>query len=106
MSRRPLSDDDVSSLDDHRHSVGVEQLTVSLPDLSELELEIPEYLKEVRKSMQSSEYLSATYPSLSNTWILWLLVSATMISLSSVTATPLGSVNCPSKMPNSPNLQW
>ena len=56
MSWRPLSDDDVSSLDDHRHSVGVEQLTVSLPDLSKLELEIPEYLKEVRKSMQSSEY--------------------------------------------------
>jgi len=45
MSWRPLSDDDVSSLDDYRHSVGVEQLTVSLPDLSELELEIPEYLK-------------------------------------------------------------
>ena len=49
MSWRPLSDDDVSSLDDYRHSVGVEQLTVSLPDLSELELEIPENLKEVRK---------------------------------------------------------
>ena len=49
MSWRPLSDNDVSSLDDHRHSVGVEQLTVSLPDLSELELEIPENLKEVRK---------------------------------------------------------
>ena len=37
---------------------------------------------------------------------LWLLVSATTISFWALTATPLGSVNCPSRTPNSPNLQW
>ena len=41
VSGGPLSHHDVSSLDHHGHSVGVEELAVPLTDLSKLELEIP-----------------------------------------------------------------
>ena len=39
MSGRPLSHHDVSSLDHHGHSVRIQQLAVSLANLTELELE-------------------------------------------------------------------
>jgi len=45
MRGRPLRDDDVSTGLDHSHSVGVEQLTVPLANLSKLEFEPPLLVK-------------------------------------------------------------
>ena len=104
MSRRPLGDHHVPGLGEHGHPVGVEQLPVPLADLAKLELEVPVLVEDLDPTLVFR--LLVTVFTINNPTYLWLLVSATMISLSSVTATPLGSVNCPSRIPNSPNLQW
>ena len=104
MSRRPLGDHHVPGLGEHGHPVGVEKLPVPLANLAKLELEVPVLVEDLDPTMVFR--LLVTVFTINNPTYLWLLVSATMISLSSVTATPLGSVNCPSRIPNSPNLQW
>ena len=92
MSRRPLGDHHVPGLGEHGHPVGVEQLPVPLADLAKLELEVSVLVEDLDPT-RVFRLLVTVFTINNNATYLWLLVSATMISLSSVTATPLGSVN-------------
>ena len=88
MRGRALSHNNFSTCGDDCHPVGIQQLAISLPHLK---LIIASFIYFMRKV--TSPNWNLKLPSLSKTWIRWLLVSATTISLSGVTATPLGSVN-------------
>ena len=88
MRRRTLRDDNVSIGGNDSHPVRIQQLPISLSHL-----EVDFFLNQFVETKVTSPNWNLKLPSLSKTWMRWLLVSATTISLSGVTATPLGSVN-------------
>ena len=50
MGGRSLSDDDVSRVSNHGHAIRVQQLTVALAALSELELEATLLVENLKKT--------------------------------------------------------
>lgn len=104
----PLCHNNVPGVFHNRYTVRVEQLSVSLPNLAKLELKSSLFVENLDPTKILIKF-NFNFRWLIFDWFLiylWLLVSATIISFCALTATPLGSVNCPSRIPNSPNLQW